>query len=131
MMESDSLISSLKYKNGTKTNLPLQKQSNKPWQTVLLGNSFDVLEASLTHYAVGHQSSLHEASQHIRGVVLVVRHARQAGVEGHHQHSELEQRTQKSSTSPRKSGLDIELPKQRSESLLTAVMMKVSSIQSC
>ena len=42
------------------------------------------LSGNVTHDAVGNQGSLYKAGQHVSGVVLVVRHAGQAGVEGQH-----------------------------------------------
>lgn len=62
-----------------------------------------------THYAVGHQSSLHETRQHVSRVVLVIGDARQARVKGHHQQGELQQRAEETGTTPREPGLQIEL----------------------
>lgn len=62
-----------------------------------------------THYAVGHQGSLHKACQDVGRVVLVVGDTRQAGVEGHHQQGELQQRAEEASTAPCEPGLQVEL----------------------
>lgn len=62
-----------------------------------------------THHAVSHQGSLCKACQHVGGVVLVVRHAGQAGVERHHDEGELQQGTEQAGSLPRESGLQIKL----------------------
>lgn len=62
-----------------------------------------------THYAVGHQGSLHKACQDVGRVVLVVGDAGQTGVEGHHQQGELEQWAEETSSAPGKPGLDVKL----------------------
>lgn len=66
-----------------------------------------------THYAVGHNCSLYKASQHISGVVLVVRYTGQTCVEGHHQQSELEERPQEASSTPREPRLQVELEREK------------------
>lgn len=62
-----------------------------------------------THYAVGHQGSLDETSQDIGGMVLVVRHPGQAGVEGHHDERELGERAQQARAVPGETGLQVKL----------------------
>lgn len=59
------------------------------------------------YYAVGHDCSLHETSQHISGMVLVIRHTGQAGVERHHDEGELGQRAQQASSMPREPRLQV------------------------
>lgn len=66
-----------------------------------------------THYAVGHQGSLHKTRQHISGVVLVVRDAGQARVERHHDEGELGQRAQQASSGPSEARLQVKLDKTR------------------
>ena len=65
--------------------------------------------SSSTHHAVSHQGSLCKACQHIGGVMLVVRHAGQAGVKRHHDERELQQGTEQAGALPREPGLQIKL----------------------
>lgn len=53
------------------------------------------------------EASLYEASEHIGRVVPVVGDAAQSGVDGDHHQQELNERTQKSSPSPRQPRLQV------------------------
>ena len=70
------------------------------------------LSGNVTHDAVGNQGSLYKAGQHVSGVVLVVRHAGQAGVEGQHNQGELGQGAQRAGAVPGEPGLQVELTRQ-------------------
>lgn len=82
---------------------------NKPFHIVPLTGMMGNGKALLTHNAIRHQSSLKEAGQHVGGVMLVVGDAGQAGVEGHHQKSELDQGPQQPSAMPGETRLQVEL----------------------
>lgn len=75
-----------------------------------------------THYAVGHQSSLHKTRQHISRVVLVVGDAREAGVKSHHQQGELQQRAEEAGPAPREPGLQVELGGEEEKTTLNATV---------
>ena len=62
-----------------------------------------------TYYAAGHQGSLSKPRQDIAGMVLVVRHAGQSCVKGHHDQGELQERPEQAGPSPSEAGLQVQL----------------------
>lgn len=86
----------------------------RPWSTLLRKDPREhrtAVPCALwgTHHTISHQGSLCKARQHVGGVMLVVRHAGQAGVKRHHDEGELEEGTEQAGSFPRESGLQIEL----------------------
>lgn len=59
------------------------------------------------HYAVGHQGSLNKSCQNISGVVFVIRHTGQAGVERHHDECKLGQGAQQAGAVPVETRLQV------------------------
>lgn len=68
-----------------------------------------VLRQGATYYAAGYQGSLSKSSQDIAGVVLVIGHAGQSCVKGHHDQGELQERPEQPGTSPSEAGLQVQL----------------------